>query len=101
MDEKWETMMEPPLSALAFEMWLIEQCRLAPTLDFDPLSERSRSAWDYLRRLPQEEQAQALQGVKHYLDARQLPPSLVDDDPVVGDCFIRLLALIVNPPPLI
>jgi hypothetical protein len=51
--------------------------------------------------LPQEEQAQALQGVKQYLDARQIPPSLVDDDPVVGDCFIRLVARIVNPPPLI
>ncbi len=93
--------MEPPTSAVSFMAWLVEQCRTAPTLDFDPLWEWSRTAWDHLRRLSPEERAQALQAVQHQLDTPGLPTPLFANDLVASDCFIRLLSLIANPPPLI
>ena len=89
------------LNAGIFLDMLAQECRIAQTTDFDTLWEISRKARRYLRSFSLEEQAEILEVIKQYLERSSVAEGIFLEGSLEADCFVRLLSLVYNPPPLI
>jgi hypothetical protein len=66
---------------------------------FDALRYFAGDITDWLRHRPLEEHSQLLGTIRNYLETREAPADLTD--PAEKTCFAQLLALIIEPPPIL